>query len=91
MVRHRLEWNTEAADPTEFTASRLSPVRTNHQQRGPDLKVLHDDIRETVISSVFQDEEIRPDKKTMIFINPDGPFVTGGPSVHSGLTGRKML
>ena len=24
-----------------------------------------------------------------VFINPDGPFIVGGPSVHSGLTGRK--
>ena len=56
---------------------------------GPDLKVLHDDIRETVISPVFQDEEIKPDENTRVFINPDGPFIVGGPSVHSGLTGRK--
>ena len=29
------------------------------------------------------------DENTRIFINPDGPFILGGPSVHSGLTGRK--
>jgi len=56
---------------------------------GPDLKTLHDDIRQTVIQPVFQDEEIRPDDRTRIFVNPDGPFIAGGPSVHSGLTGRK--
>jgi S-adenosylmethionine synthetase len=56
---------------------------------GPDLKRLYDDILETVIKPVFTDEKIRPDEKTGIFINPDGPFITGGPSVHSGLTGRK--
>jgi len=55
----------------------------------PDLKQFQDDIRETVINSVFQDEEIRPDEKTRIFINPDGPVIIGGPSVHSGVTGRK--
>ena len=32
---------------------------------------------------------IRPDEKTRIFVNPDGPFIVGGPSAHSGLTGRK--
>lgn len=35
------------------------------------------------------DAEIRPDRETRIFINPDGPFLIGGPSTHSGLTGRK--
>ncbi|NOT54175.1 MAG: methionine adenosyltransferase domain-containing protein, partial [Deltaproteobacteria bacterium] len=56
---------------------------------GPDLKRLQDDLRETVVDFVFQDESIRPDAQTRLFINPDGPFVIGGPSVHSGLTGRK--
>ncbi len=56
---------------------------------GPDLTRLQDEIREAVINTVFHNEEIRPDKETRIFINPDGPFLIGGPSVHSGLTGRK--
>lgn len=59
------------------------------EQGGPDLRKLESDLKETVVYPVFQDEEIRPDDKTRIFINPDGPFVIGGPSVHSGLTGRK--
>jgi S-adenosylmethionine synthetase len=56
---------------------------------GPDMKRLEDDIRQAVMDSVFQDEEIRPDRNTRVFINPDGPFIVGGPAVHSGLTGRK--
>lgn len=56
---------------------------------GPDMRRLEDDIRQAVIDSVFLDEEIRPDRNTRIFVNPDGPFIVGGPSVHSGLTGRK--
>jgi S-adenosylmethionine synthetase len=51
-------------------------------------KTLHDDIMEAVINPVFADAEIRPDNKTRIFVNPEGPFM-GGPSHHSGLTGRK--
>jgi S-adenosylmethionine synthetase len=47
------------------------------------------DLREAVIDAVFRDEAITPDTQTKIFINPDGPFIIGGPSVHSGLTGRK--
>jgi S-adenosylmethionine synthetase len=56
---------------------------------GPDAKRLEDDIRETVLHPVFQDEEIKPDVHTRIFVNPDGPFIGGGPAIHSGLTGRK--
>jgi len=56
---------------------------------GPDLKQLQQDLRETVVDFVFQEESIRPDHQTRIFINPEGPFLIGGPSVHSGLTGRK--
>jgi len=56
---------------------------------GPDLKRLYDDIMEKVIKPTFHDEEMMPDNKTMIVINPDGPVITGGPTIHSGLTGRK--
>ena len=59
------------------------------QSGGPTLQRLEDDLRELVIAAVFKDEEIRPDEKTRIFVNPDGPFIMGGPSIHSGLTGRK--
>ncbi|OKH29324.1 methionine adenosyltransferase [Chroogloeocystis siderophila] len=55
----------------------------------PDLAQLQDDIRQTVIDRVFADEDIRPDPATRIFINPEGLFITGGPYVHAGLTGRK--
>jgi S-adenosylmethionine synthetase len=33
--------------------------------------------------------EMRPDKNTQIFINPVEHLLVGGPTVHSGLTGRK--
>lgn len=56
---------------------------------GVSLSRLRDEVREAVISPVFQEEEIKPDERTRIFVNPDGPFIIGGPSVHSGLTGRK--
>jgi S-adenosylmethionine synthetase len=56
---------------------------------GPSLTQLQEDLREAVIDEVFREEEIRPNGTTRIFTNPDGPFIIGGPSVHSGLTGRK--
>jgi S-adenosylmethionine synthetase len=56
---------------------------------GPDGKQLQDDLKEAVIDVVFQEENIKPDRDTHIFINPDGLFIGGGPAVHAGLTGRK--
>ncbi len=56
---------------------------------GPDLKRLRNDMVEHVIGPVLYDEDIKADNRTGIFINPEGLVITGGPSVHSGLTGRK--
>lgn len=67
----------------------ITVTASQKQGESPTLKRLADDIRENVIKPVFHDEPIGPDDKTRIFINPDGPFVVGGPAVHSGLTGRK--
>ncbi|GKT10158.1 methionine adenosyltransferase [Desulforhabdus sp. TSK] len=55
----------------------------------PTLRQFQDAIYESVVLPAFRDETIKPDRNTEIFINPEGPFVVGGPSVHSGLTGRK--
>jgi S-adenosylmethionine synthetase len=66
-------------------ASQTSPPHSG----GPTLDRLEDDLREMIITPVFNDEEIVPDKRTRIFVNPDGPFIMGGPSIHSGLTGKK--
>ncbi len=65
-----------------------SQIRTD-PSGGPDLKHLQDDLREAVIDFVFKEEVLHPDDKTLIFINPDGAVLVGGPSVHSGVTGRK--
>lgn len=72
-----------------FRIHSITVIASQDKGDGPSLKKLSDDIREAVIDSVFYDEEIKPDDKTRIFVNPDGPFITGGPSIHSGLTGRK--
>jgi len=65
-------------------------VETSQKRaRTPSMKRLYEDIVESVITPVFKTEEIRPDKRTRVFVNPDGPVVVGGPSHHSGLTGRK--
>src|SRR5574341_367493 len=67
----------------------ITVVASQNRPDKPDLARLRDDIQETVIGPVFHEEEIRPDERTRIFVNPDGPFLVGGPSIHSGLTGRK--
>lgn len=70
----------------------ITIVASQHQAErhgGPSINKLRSDIKDAVIDAVFTDEEISPDSNTKIFINPEGPFITGGPSVHSGLTGRK--
>jgi len=75
----------------ERNPSRIYSVTIAASQNKPDkpgAKKLHQDILENVIKPVFKDEPIRPDRKTRIFINPDGPYL-GGPTHHSGLTGRK--
>jgi S-adenosylmethionine synthetase len=72
--------------------SRISSITITASQNpsgAPKIDKLRDDIMELVIEPVFADEPIKPDKKTEIFINPEGTFLMGGPSVHSGLTGRK--
>ncbi|HLP87579.1 MAG TPA: methionine adenosyltransferase [Nostocaceae cyanobacterium] len=67
----------------------LTVIASQNQPKKPTLQKLRDDIRETVIYPVFEHEQIKPDAKTGIFINPDGQFIMGGPATHSGLTGRK--
>jgi S-adenosylmethionine synthetase len=66
----------------------LTVTASQRSVHRPSMKTLHSDIRETVINPVFEDQDIKLDKKTRLFVNPDGPFL-GGPGVHSGLTGRK--
>ena len=72
--------------------SRIHSITITASQKDPEkpkLDKLRADLREAVIDHVFSDEPLRPDSKTEIFINPEGVFHLGGPSVHSGLTGRK--
>ena len=67
----------------------ISIIASQNSDSIPNLERLQDDIRATVIDPVFQDEEIKPDAQTRIFINPDGLVIGGGPALHSWVTGRK--
>jgi S-adenosylmethionine synthetase len=71
---------------------RIHSIMLIASQYGPallDIAKLRIDLYEHVIQPVFLNEELKPDASTQIFVNPEGLFVTGGPSRHSGLTGRK--
>jgi S-adenosylmethionine synthetase len=71
--------------------SRIHSLTITASQRDPEspgLKTLQKDIQEQVVEVVLKDKPVKPDSRTRVFINPDGPFI-GGPSYHSGLTGRK--
>lgn len=71
---------------------RIYSITINSSQKDrtfPKPERLKEDIKQAIIQEVFKDESIAPDDNTGIFINPGGPLKLGGPSVHSGLTGRK--
>jgi len=47
------------------------------------------DLREAVIEPVLKEAGLSTNADTLICINPEGASMVGGPSQHSGLTGRK--
>lgn len=67
----------------------ITVVVSQKSAGAPALEKLRQELIEQVIHPVFQDEPVRPDSHTRIFINPEGLRVGGGPARHSGMTGRK--
>lgn len=67
----------------------ITIVASQWGNEAANLATLREGLYESVIQPVFMDEPIRPDEKTSVFINPEGQLFTGGPTLHSGLTGRK--
>jgi S-adenosylmethionine synthetase len=68
----------------------ITLVTSQWQPDDPAPASLREAIQETVIAPVFADEGVVPDADTRLFVNPEGPAITGGPAMHSGLTGRKV-
>lgn len=79
----------EYRDRRPYRIHSITVIASQRKSSKPSLQRLYEDICESVIKPIFQDEDIQPDEKTRIFVNPDGPFVRGGPAAHAGLTGRK--
>ena len=79
----------EFRDRRPFRIHSITLIASTYGRKPIDLADLKHDLYEQVIEPVFLDEEIKPDGKTNLFINPGGPFIVGGPTLHSGLTGRK--
>jgi S-adenosylmethionine synthetase len=67
----------------------LTLVASQKESANISLEQLREDLKEQVVFPAFAEQVLKPDDQTRIFINPEGPFVSGGPAIHAGLTGRK--
>lgn len=63
-------------------------ISTQHDE-GVELEKLRADVIENVVKPIIPTEWI--DADTIMYINPTGKFVIGGPVGDSGLTGRKII
>lgn len=79
----------EYRDRKPYRIHSIAVMASQREADQPDLGHLRRDLIEAVIEPVFAQENVRPDRDTRIFVNPNGTLVGGGPAAHSGLTGRK--
>ncbi len=90
----------------EFSADTHLPVRvhtvvlsTQHDPFDQSDEVMHDRIEKDVrtivlprlIESLPADLQALFDDKLILYVNPTGKFVEGGPAADTGLTGRKII
>lgn len=67
----------------------LTLIACQHVRGTPTEHELLQELREHVIDPTFERAPLRPDERTRLAVNPEGPLVPGGPVLHAGLTGRK--
>jgi S-adenosylmethionine synthetase len=63
-------------------------LSTQHEE-GTDRSELIQEVERHIIDPVIPAELRGPDFR--VFVNPAGPFITGGPKGDTGLTGRKII
>jgi S-adenosylmethionine synthetase len=67
----------------------ITLIASQHAADSRDLNGLRDDLLQAVVEPVMAEAELRPDANTRLVVNPEGQVIGGGPTLHSGLTGRK--
>lgn len=67
----------------------ISLIAATAEEWQGDERDLAERLRREVLDPVFENQSVRPDRNSQILVNPGGPFSIGGPTVHSGMTGRK--
>ena len=62
-------------------------------QHGADASIedIRQDVRKHVVKPVLEKYDMNRDENYVLFVNPTGRFVEGGPKADSGLTGRKII
>lgn len=75
-----------------FTPKTIDAVVLSTQHR-PDIsqEELKEQVRRLVIDPVLESTGLEMPSSDRYYINPAGPFVTGGPKGDAGLTGRKII
>lgn len=79
----------------EYTGGRpsrlysITLVASQTDEEAVDPEHLREDLIKEVVTPVLKKEQFQVDDRTRVFVNPDGPLIGGGPTAHSGLTGRK--
>jgi S-adenosylmethionine synthetase len=73
----------------------VSTQHDNFEEETTMLKKIEDDVRKILIPRVISQLPDRVkalfDDKFLLFVNPTGKFVIGGPHGDTGLTGRKII
>ncbi|MCR5758977.1 MAG: methionine adenosyltransferase [Bacteroidales bacterium] len=98
--------DSKAQFTIEFSSDTHMPVRvhtmvlsTQHDPFDPSDEVMHERIEKDVrtivlprlIESLPADLQALFDDKLILYVNPTGKFVEGGPAADTGLTGRKII
>ena len=67
----------------------ITLVASQSESVAIEMDEMRADLMQHVVEPVLKKEQLETDEKSSIFVNPAGPLIGGGPTAHSGLTGRK--